>query len=279
MTETIVKTIEVRKVFSIRRGHDRVGKLIAVDGISMEVARNDSLAIVGESGSGKTTLARMLVGLEKPTSGRIVIDGEERVNSSAHRRQRLNWARKIQIVFQDPYSSLDPRQSAASCISEVLRVHFELTEIERNARIAELGEQVGLGHRELHALPRDLSGGQRQRLAIARALAVKPQVLVLDEAVSALDVSVQAQILNLLVDIREQTDVTYIFVSHDLAVIRQVTENVVVMYRGRIVETGPTDRVLDSPADPYTRLLRDSVPGPGWTPKRRQQNWPAGDLH
>jgi ABC-type glutathione transport system ATPase component len=257
----------LRKVFPSRGrgGHD----VVAVEEITFDLARGGSLAVVGESGSGKTTLARMVLGLERPTSGRIVLDGIDRTEpprSAAARRER---ARDIQIVFQDPYRSLDPRQSAVRCIDEVLRVHGIGQAAERRGRIAELMDVVGLDERQATAVPRALSGGQRQRVAIARALAVKPAVLVLDEAVAALDVSIQAQMLNLLADVRAETGVTYLLISHDLAVVRQVTDEIVVMRQGRVVERGRTANVLDNPRNAYTRLLLDSVPRPGWKPVRR----------
>jgi ABC-type glutathione transport system ATPase component len=248
-------------------GHD----FVAVDDVDFTVPRGGSLAIVGESGSGKTTVARMLVGLERPTAGTIVIDGQDRSNPGRSTRERRQRGRDVQIVFQDPYSSLDPRQTVGASIDEVLRIHRLGTAQERAARVVELAEMVGLDERQVRALPRGLSGGQRQRVAIARALAVEPKVLILDESVAALDVSIQAQVLNLLADIRERTGVSYILISHDLAVVRQITQDAVVMHRGRIVERGPTARILDDPQEEYTRLLRASVPGPGWTPQRRQR--------
>jgi len=264
---TILEAREVRKVFPLRGAARRGQELVAVDAVSFALPRGGALAIVGESGSGKTTLARMIVGLEAPTSGEIWFDGSPRQYSrrAAHRRQQ---AREIQMVFQDPYSSLDPRQSATQCLEELLRLHFTFTAEQIEERIAELGGQVGLGQAEMNAKPERLSGGQRQRVAIARALAVQPQVLVFDEALSALDVSVQAQLLNTLSDIKDRSDLTYVFVSHDLAVVRQITEQVLVMQRGHVVETGATAQVLSAPQHPYTRLLRSSVPGPGWRPKR-----------
>ncbi|MEA2379482.1 MAG: hypothetical protein QOD13_3389 [Thermoleophilaceae bacterium] len=262
-----VRVEGLRKVFQSR---GRGGKdVVAVDDVSFDLAKGGSLAVVGESGSGKTTLARMVLGLEHPTSGRILLAGTDRTEqprTSAARRER---AREIQIVFQDPYRSLDPRQSAVRCIEEVLRVHGMGNADERRARIAELMDVVGLDDRQARALPKALSGGQRQRVAIARALALKPDVLVLDEAVAALDVSIQAQMLNLLADVRRQTGVTYLLISHDLAVVRQVTEDMIVMQRGRVVERGRSADILDRPQDAYTRLLRDSVPRPGWKPVRR----------
>jgi ABC-type glutathione transport system ATPase component len=242
----------------------------AVDDVSFELAAGGSLGIVGESGSGKTTVARMLVGLTAPDAGSIEVCGRDRSMPAGKAAERRTRARELQIVFQDPYSTLDPRQSASSCLDQVLRLHRpELDRTTRAERIAELADLVGLDARQRRALPRRLSGGQRQRVSIARALAVEPRVLVLDESVSALDVSIQAQVLNLLADIRDATGVSYVLISHDLAVVRQLTETCVVMRHGRVVERGETGRVLDHPQDDYTRALRDSVPRRGWKPVRR----------
>jgi oligopeptide transport system ATP-binding protein len=257
------------KVFGVRaaagRGH---ASLVAVDDVSFRVARGRSLGIVGASGSGKTTIARMIVGLERPTSGQIVVEGRARPPGRASSAERRRRGREAQIVFQDPYSSLDPRQRVADCLSEVIRLHFGTARGARPDLVAGLLAQVGLDERQGRALPHDLSGGQRQRVAIARALAAQPRVLILDESVAALDVSIQAQVLNLLADIREETGVTMLFVSHDLGVVRQVTDDVIVMWQGRVVEQGGTARVLEEPASPYTKALLAAVPRPGWKPRR-----------
>ena len=246
------------------------GDFTAVEDASFSVPVGGSLGIVGESGSGKTTVARMLVGLERPTSGVITVCGQDRSTPARSTAARVARARQLQIVFQDPYSTLDPRQTVESCLDEILSMHRkQLDKPARARRIAELADLVGLDERQRRALPRRLSGGQRQRVAIARALAVEPQVLVLDESVSALDVSIQAQILNLLADIRESTAITYVLISHDLAVVRQITETCVVMRKGRVVEDGATSEVLDNPREDYTKMLRASVPGPGWKPSQR----------
>ena len=250
----------LRKVF---------GEHVAVDDVSFAIPQGRSLAIVGESGSGKTTVARMLVGLERPTAGTISACGRDRSTPARSTSERRARGREVQIVFQDPYSSLDPRQSVADSLDEILRLHHRGDRAEREARVQELASFVGLDERQTRALPRGLSGGQRQRVAIARALAAEPRVLILDESVAALDVSIQAQVLNLLADIREATDVSYVVISHDLAVVRQITDEALVMHRGKVVERGPTARVLDDPQEPYTRLLRASVPTAGWKPVRR----------
>jgi len=238
----------------------------AVDDVSFAVLPGRSLAIVGESGSGKTTVARMIVGLERPTTGRIIVSERERSGRHVGSRERKRRAREAQIIFQDPYSSLDPRMTIRRCIAEVLKLHFDQSEQERNDRIDQLIDQVGLDLRHGDVLPRALSGGQRQRVAIARALASEPRVLICDEAVASLDVSIQAQVLNLLSDIRDQTGVSYLFISHDLAVVRQVSDDVIVMRSGRVVERGPTEVVLQTPEKPYTKRLLAAIPREGWRP-------------
>ena len=241
-------------------------ELVAVDDVSFAVPPGRSLAVVGESGSGKTTVARIIVGLERPTRGRILVAGRERSSRHVSSRERKRRAREVQIIFQDPYSSLDPRQTVRKCLDEALRLHFDWNGDRRNARVEQLLEQVGLNRRQADALPRALSGGQRQRVAIARALACEPRVLVCDEAVASLDVSIQAQVLNLMSDIRHETGVTYLFISHDLAVVRQVSDDVIVMRTGHVIESGRTEQVLESPQHPYTKRLLAAIPRPGWRP-------------
>ncbi|XAS68653.1 ATP-binding cassette domain-containing protein [Micrococcaceae bacterium Sec5.7] len=260
-TAPVVSVEGLRKTFGRGRKES-----VAVDGIGFELRTGGSLGIVGESGSGKTTTARMLIGLEQPTAGRILIGGADHTRPARRIKDLRARGRLIQIVFQDPYTSLDRRQKIGDCLGEVVHLHFGLTGAALKTRVRDLGELVGLHERQLESLPRELSGGQRQRVAIARALAAEPEILILDEAVSALDVSIQAQILNLLADIREQRGISYVFISHDLAVIRQITDTVIVMRHGQVIEQGQTADVLDDPRDPYTRLLRDSVPHAGWQP-------------
>ncbi|WP_052668730.1 ABC transporter ATP-binding protein [Nitriliruptor alkaliphilus] len=269
---SVISVRGLDKVFPARgRGRPETH---AVRDVSFDVAPGECVGIVGGSGSGKSTVARLLVGLERPTQGTMEVAGRDRSKPARKAAERRRRGRELQLVFQDPYTSLDPRQSARSCLAEVLALHG-LGRGDANARIEELLEQVGLDDRQGRALPRKLSGGQRQRVAIARALAAEPLAIVLDEAVSGLDVSIQAQILNLLSDIRRATGVTYLFISHDLAVIRQIADRVLVMHHGEVVEEGPTERVLDHPAEPYTQLLRASVPRPGWRPSRRDGPVPS----
>ena len=273
MTETASQVVlEVR---SLRK---EFGEAVAVDDVSFQVLRGRSLGIVGESGSGKTTVAKMIVGLERPTLGEVSACGRDRSRPARAARERRRRGREVQIVFQDPYSSLDPRQPVDSVLDEVLQLHHEMSATARRDRVAELVDLVGLDERQGRALPRALSGGQRQRVAIARALAAEPEMIILDESVAALDVSIQAQILNLLADVRDRLGVSYLLISHDLAVVRQLTDDVVVMRRGKIVEAGETDRVLDDPQHPYTQRLRASVPGPGWSIERVREAAALGRL-
>jgi oligopeptide/dipeptide ABC transporter ATP-binding protein len=241
-------------------GRRRAGVFRAVSDVSFSVARGETLGIVGESGSGKSTVARMMLRLVEPTAGRVLLNGEELTGVPADQLWRRR--RKIQMVFQDPFASLNPRLSIAYHLREPLIVHGLSSGSEAQARVLEMLERVGLTERHARSYPHALSGGQRQRIAIARALAVEPDVLVADEPVSSLDVSVQAQILNLLRDIRRSTQLSMVFISHDLGVVRHVADRVAVMYRGRIVELGPASAVFDTPRHPYTRALLDAIPIP-----------------
>ena len=260
MPEAVLQVENLRKEY---------GPLVAVDGVGFTVPEGGSLAVVGESGSGKTTVARLIVGLERATAGTIRACGRDRSLPARSTPERRLRGGEVQIVFQDPYTSLDPRQTMEDAIDEVLRLHQGWPADKRKERVRELTDLVGMDTRQARALPRALSGGQRQRVAIARALAAEPRVLILDESVAALDVSIQAQVLNLLADIHDETSISFVLISHDLAVVRQLTEQIVVMWRGRIVERGETADVLDHPQDDYTKLLRSSVPRPGWKPTQR----------
>ena len=252
-------------VLEVRALRKSFGHVVAVEDVSFEVPTGSSLGIVGESGSGKTTVAKMVTGQERPTAGQVFACGRDRTKPARSAAERRRRGREVQIVFQDPYSSLDPRQSIGDAIEEVLRLHHDLDGTMRRSRVAQLVDMVGLDARQARARPRALSGGQRQRAAIARALAAEPRVVILDESVAALDVSIQAQILNLLADIRERLSVSYVLISHDLAVVRQLTDRVIVMHRGRVVEEGSTPQVLDAPQHDYTRRLLAAVPGAGWS--------------
>lgn len=265
----LLEVSDLRRVFTVRGEDGAEEELVAVDNVSFSVPVNGAMAVVGESGSGKTTVARIVACLETATSGSVIVDGEERDRADNGRAARKRRARQVQMVFQDPYNSLDPRQTVERSIGEVLREHFSLSRSEKEDRIATLLQQVGLDSRQMKAYPSKLSGGQRQRVAIARSLAVEPKLLILDEAVSALDVSVQAQVLNLLADLRESFDVAFLFISHDLAVVRQVTDECVVMHRGQIVEAGGTEEILEAPKEAYTRRLISAIPTEGWRPQRR----------
>ncbi|KQW03518.1 ABC transporter ATP-binding protein [Leifsonia sp. Root4] len=255
--------LEMREV---SKSYERRGKgpITAVDTVSFTLPRGGALGVVGESGSGKSTLARMLVGLEPADSGEILLDGSPRGAIPNTRSERLAHARAVQMVFQDPYLSLDPRIIVKQAIGDAIRLHTQLSQSEAEQRVFELLDQVGLDERHANARPRTLSGGQRQRVAIARALAIEPELLVLDEATSALDVSVQAQVLDVVAKIRAERGLTVLFISHDLAVVRRVCENAVVMHRGQIVERGATAEILENPQHAYTRRLVDSVPRADW---------------
>jgi peptide/nickel transport system ATP-binding protein len=235
----------------------RRAEFLAVEAVSFKVRRASTLAIVGESGSGKSTVARMVLGLLQPTSGSVVFDGTD-VGAV---RKTLAFRRRIQPVFQNPYSSLDPMYPVFRAIEEPLRIHRVGDRRQREQTVRELLEQVALPSSVFDRLPRELSGGQRQRVAIARALALRPDVLVCDEAVSALDVLVQAQILDLLGELQANLGLTYLFISHDLAVVRQISDDVLVMRGGRVVEHAPTEAVFTSPSHEYTRLLLEAIPG------------------
>jgi oligopeptide/dipeptide ABC transporter ATP-binding protein len=241
-----------------KHGHQIVR---AVDDVSFEIRRGETFGLVGESGSGKSTLARLLLRLDRPTAGRVVFDGIDIASLSPRELRKLRW--RMQIVFQDPFASLNRRRSVEQTIEMPLRVHQpQLRSAERAARVRELLDLVGLRVSHATAYPRELSGGQCQRVSIARALAIRPEFVVLDEAVSAVDVSIQAQILNLLRELQERLGLTYLFVSHDLSVVRYMSNTIGVMYHGKIVELGSRQQLFSHPRHPYTHGLLASIPVP-----------------
>lgn len=270
--ESAVITVQnLKKTFQVKRasGWGRES-FVAVDDISFALKPGQSLGIVGESGSGKSTTARVLCGLEKATSGTVTVKGESWHRPARSARVRRERAAVIQMVFQDPYQSLDPRQTVRQCLTEAVQVQSREKSIDLSARVNELMASVQLSADLLDRRPRMLSGGQRQRVAIARALAADPEVLVLDEAVSALDVTTQVEILSLLDRIRRETNVSLLMISHDLTVVRRLCDEVIVMRSGKVEEQGDIAEVLDNPRAEYTRLLLDSVPRPGWVPRKRR---------
>ena len=259
----ILEVQELVKHFPVKGG-----RIHAVNGVSFSQARGETIGIVGESGCGKSTLARTVLRLIEPTSGRLMFDGEDllRLPPGALRRRR----RDMQIVFQDPYASLDPRVRIGASIEEPLVIHRFGSRAERARRVAELLELVGLGAEAASRYPHEFSGGQRQRIGIARAIAAGPRLVIADEPVSALDVSIQSQILNLLVELRDRLALSLLFISHDLAVIRYISERVAVMYLGQFVEMGDAAALYEEPAHPYTQALLSAIPQPDPELRRRR---------
>ena len=252
----LVRVHNLEKTFLLRRGHP----VHALKGVSIEIGPGESVGLVGESGSGKTTLGRCLVGLETPTSGTIEIAGVSTADYAAlSHDERSRIRRTIQMVFQDPYSTLNPRHSVRRSLTEALRAASNLGR-DSETRVRALLHDVGLPVDFADRRPASLSGGERQRVAVARSLAIGPKILVCDEPVSALDVSVQAQILNLFKRLHEELGLSYLFITHDLAVVRQIVDRVYVLYRGEVVEEGATEDIMSRPKHPYTRRLIDSIP-------------------
>ena len=272
-TEPLVQVDQLKKHFPIYQGliiEHEIGSVKAVDGISFSIQRGETLGLVGESGCGKTTAGRTILGLYPITSGKVIISGISLEN--ADKNQMKNFRRKAQMIFQDPYASLNPRWTVSAIIGEPLRVHNLLpNEKERNERVHELMLRVGLSPRLINRFPHEFSGGQRQRIGVARALAVNPLFIVCDEPISALDVSIQAQVVNLLEELQDEFNLTYLFIAHDLSMVRHICDRVAVMYLGIIVELAERNELYENPLHPYTRSLLSAVPIPDPKKNRERQ--------
>ncbi|GMG95471.1 ABC transporter ATP-binding protein [Tepidimicrobium xylanilyticum] len=254
--KNLIEVVNLKKYFNV--GKDMVLK--AVDDVSFNIKEGETLGLVGESGCGKTTCGRTILGIYNATEGHVYFDGQD--VHAMNRSEKLKFKKNAQIIFQDPYASLDPRMTISEIIAEGMDVHFKLTHKEREKRINELLEIVGLNQEHASRFPHELSGGQRQRVGIARALAVEPKFIVCDEPISALDVSIQAQIVNLLVKLQKEMGLTYLFISHDLSMVKHISDRVGVMYLGSIVELAPSFNLYEKPLHPYTKALISAIPIP-----------------
>ncbi len=277
MTDDLLRVEGLVKHFPVRGGAlNRVVKRVrAVNGVSFSVRRGEVLGLVGESGSGKTTVGRLVLRLEEATAGKVLFDGTDVLGLS--RRDMRRFRKRMQIIFQDPYASLNPREKVRTVLGHALALHRIGTPESRSERAVELMEQVGLSADQLDRFPHEFSGGQRQRVGIARALAVNPEFLVADEPVSALDVSIQAQVINLLSDLKDELDLTMLFIAHDLAVVEHICDRVAVMYLGRIMEIAPSAALYEEPNHPYTEALLSAVPVPE-PGRRRKRTILVGDI-
>ena len=266
--DILVRVVGLKKYFPVKGFIFTKGWVRAVDGVSFDIRKGETLGLVGESGSGKTTVGRLILRLIEPTDGKVFFDGKDVF--SLRGAELKAFRRRAQMIFQDPYASLDPRMTVFNIIMEPLKVHGIKVE-DPEEFVVRLLYKVGLNETHLYRFPHEFSGGQRQRIAIARALALNPEFMVLDEPTSALDVSVQAQILNLLKDLQREYGFTYLFISHDLGVVRYMSQRIAVMYLGQIVELGPAKRVFENPLHPYTQALLSSIPIPDPRETRKRQ--------
>ena len=268
-SSAVIRVKDLKKYFPVRKGvfGRTVGHVHAVDGISFDINEVETLGLVGESGCGKSTVGRTLIRLLEPTSGSIYLGNDELTH--LHSKDLRPHRKKMQMIFQDPFASLDPRMTARDIVGELLDVHDGLTRKEKDRRVAELFERVGLRSNQMDNYPHEFSGGQRQRLGIARALSLRPQVIICDEPVAALDVSIQAQVVNLLAELQAELGLSYLFISHDLAVVKHISHRVAIMYLGRIVEIGTRRDLFENPQHPYTESLLSAVPIPD--PKARRK--------
>lgn len=278
-SDTLIKVEDLQKHFPIRRGFLRqeVGAVRAVDGVTFAIRRGETLGLVGESGCGKSTTGRLLLQLLTPTNGRVTLNDQDLTTLPPDELRRAR--RHMQMIFQDPYASLNPRMTVAEILEEPLIVHQWGDRAARQARVAELLRLVGLEPHHAHRYPHEFSGGQRQRIGIARALATEPDFIVADEPISALDVSIQAQVVNLMDDLKRELGLTYLFIAHDLAMVRYLSDRVAVMYLGRIVELGERDAVYERPLHPYTQALLAAIPLPDPDKEaKRQRTVLEGDV-
>jgi oligopeptide/dipeptide ABC transporter ATP-binding protein len=282
----LLEVRDLKKHFPVKRGifSRTIGHVRAVDGVSFTLRRGETFGLVGESGCGKTTVGRSILRLVEPTSGQVILNGQDLL---ALEREKLREIRgSLQIIFQDPFSSLNPRMNVGQIISEPIRNHLKSSKAETRERVAHVMESVGLHPEQMSRYPHEFSGGQRQRIGIARALALNPLAIICDEPVSALDVSIQAQVINLLVRLQEQRDLSYIFIAHDLSVVEHISDRVGVMYLGRIVEMATDQELYRNPQHPYTQALLSAVPIPDPAAGRQRiilegdvpgpLNWPSG---
>lgn len=272
MSERILETIDLKKYFSTPKG-----KLHAVDGINLSIDRGKTLGVVGESGCGKSTLGRSILRLIEPSSGEIYFSGE---NICAYSTKKMRYMyQKMQIIFQDPYASLDPRMDVSELIADPLRVYRkDLSTAQINEKVFEIMNTVGLASRFVNAYPHELDGGRRQRIGVARALVLDPEFIVCDEPVSALDVSIQAQILNLLMDLQQERSLTYMFITHDLSVVKHISNEIMVMYLGVCVERAESKSLFKAPLHPYTKELINAIPLPSLAPKDKLKNIIHGEV-